>query len=64
MTVALSPDHRDGDTFETTGIELTQSRQETATKVVKELLWDVIRSLSFSALEQFDGMDQFLGCER
>jgi len=60
----LSPDLRDGDTIEATGIELTQPRQATATEVFKELWWDVIRSLSFLALEQFDGMGQYLRCER
>ena len=49
------------DTIETTGVELTQPRQAIAPN---ELWWDVIRPLSFPALEQFDGMCQFLGCER
>ena len=50
--------------IETTGVELTQSRQAIVTKVFKEVWWDVIRPLSFPALEQFDGMGQFLGCKK
>jgi len=60
----FSPDLRDGDTIETTGVELTQQGQAIATKVFKELWLDVIRPSSFPTLEQFDGMDQFLGCKR
>ena len=58
----LSPDRRDGNTIETTGVELTQPRQAIATKALKELWWGVIRPLSFHALGQFDGMGQFLRC--
>ena len=57
----FSPDLRDGDTIEKAGVELTQPLQANATKVLRELWWDVIRPLSFPALEQFDGICQFLG---
>ena len=60
----FSSDLQDCDTIETAGVELTQPRQAIATKLFKELWWDVIRPLSFPALEQFDGIGQFLGCKR